>query len=178
MKFNGLFITDLKKSARKHNFVTKSTDKIKTSKSIEEMQLKSAFMSRNDKHFNETKYTMVEYIINEETQFVDLIKCHDYYEEVSNKYHKNYTINQNDLIKKKKRLKELEDLVETVNTIYIIEEIISNVYVQKTEIDSFYKNLMFKLEKKLYNKCKLENSKNMISIIFTMFKTNLSKAQY
>ena len=40
-------------------------------------------MSRNDKHFNETKYTMVEYIINEETQFVDLIKCHDYYEEVS-----------------------------------------------------------------------------------------------
>jgi hypothetical protein len=149
MKFNGLFITDLKKSERKSNFVTKSTEKIKTSKSIEEMQLKSAFVSRNDKHFNETKYTMVEYIINEETQFVDLIKCHDYYEEVSNKYHKNYNIYQNDLFKKKKKLKELEDLIETVNSFYIIEEVVSNVYVQKTEIESFYKGLMLNLEKKL-----------------------------
>lgn len=140
MKFNRLFITDLKRTDDCKNSL-KNNKQSRISKSIEENTLKSEFPSRNNKYFNDTKYSMIEYLINEETQFVDLFKCQEYYEQISHKYHSSYNVNQNDLIKKKNKIKELDNLIATVYNIYI---------KRKSFLISTFKNLKSTFTIKLY----------------------------
>lgn len=113
MKSRATLLTELN-DFRKPTNPRKSTMNTRTSRSIEELKLKSAFVIRNEKNFNETKKTMIEYLVNEETQFVDLFKCHDFYKEISYKHHNLFNSNQSDLKKKKLKLKQLEKNIEEV----------------------------------------------------------------
>ena len=93
MKSNVL-ITQLKENDKHTPEIRRNIPKhIRSSKSIEIKKRNSAFVIKNEKNFNETKKNMIEYLINEETQYIDLFKCRDFYKEISNK-HNNLT-NQN-----------------------------------------------------------------------------------
>lgn len=114
MKSNGFLITGLDVPSLRKSGPRKSTVQTRTSRSIEQTKLNSAFVIKNEKTFNETKKTMIEFLINDETQYVDLFKCHEFYEQMSYKNNNLLNINQNEIKKKRKRLAEIQKVIESV----------------------------------------------------------------
>ena len=106
LKENDKHIPEIRRNIPKH---------IRSSKSIEIKKRNSAFVIKNEKNFNETKKNMIEYLINEETQYIDLYKCRDFYKEISNKHNNLYNINENELMKKKAKINTIDNLIQSVS---------------------------------------------------------------
>ena len=81
-----------------------------SSKSVKNSK-NSAYLAKN-KGFYGAKKNMLEYIIREETQYADLEKCEDFYEQLFIKNYQDVNIYTAELNKKKKKLKEIDEIIE------------------------------------------------------------------
>ena len=58
---------------------------------------------------------MLEFLIKEETQYVNLFKCEEYYQNINNQHKNTISINSSELSKKNKFLQSLESEIQTVS---------------------------------------------------------------
>ena len=149
MKNNKFWLTDIKDN-KKPKDMMKSTINTRNSKSVDLQKKNSAFITKNEKNFFETKKTMIEYLINEETQYIDLFKCQDFYKQIAYKNYNNYNTNQSELKKKRQLINSMDNQIESVN-IHLKKEIISITKLRKEELENYYEKIILDLTKKMFN---------------------------
>lgn len=73
----------------------------------------SAYVTKNTGFFS-AKKNMVEYIINDQTQYADLNKCENFYKELFYKNYKEYNSGKSQLSQMHLRSNELDSMIEKV----------------------------------------------------------------
>jgi hypothetical protein len=113
---NGLFITEAK--LKKTNDLNIS-DNFIGDNNIENQNIKSAFLIKNTKEFEEITSKMLDYIVEDETDFADLMKIEEFLKTQTIEYCEEFNIQKNDLNKKVDYLKKITLEIEEVRNKFI-----------------------------------------------------------
>ena len=113
---NGLFITEAK--LKKTNDLNIS-DNFIGDNNIENQNIKSAFLIKNTKEFEEIRSKMLDYIVEDETDFADLMKIEEFLKTQTIEYCEEFNIQKNDLNKKVDYLKKITLEIEEVRNKFI-----------------------------------------------------------
>jgi hypothetical protein len=105
---NNLYLTqvNIKQSPRSKSMQTGSLNNKKNTS--------SAYITKNTGFFS-AKKNMLEYIINDQTQYADLNKCENFYKELFYKNYKEYNVGKSQLSQMQLSLNELDSMIEKVN---------------------------------------------------------------
>ena len=76
---------------------------------------KSAFLVKNEKEFVETTSKMLNYMVEEQTDFADLMKIEEFLKTQTIEYCEEFNLNKNDLNKKIDYLNKITLEIEEVN---------------------------------------------------------------
>lgn len=107
----------------------------------------SVYVTKN-KAFPAVKDKLVEYMISEETQFVDLKKCENYYRNLNFKLHSQTNQLCNNLTSKTAKLNQLESQIQQVKP-QLKKELGSNIPLERDEFDVYYKEIIRSLDHQL-----------------------------
>jgi len=109
---SGIYITEvnLKKT---NDFQT--PDELKRKNEIDINNGKSAFLVKNEKEFVETTSKMLNYMVEEQTDFADLMKIEEFLKTQTIEYCEEFNLNKNDLNKKIDYLNKITLEIEEVN---------------------------------------------------------------
>ena len=104
---NNLYVTQVnfRKTARSKSIV----DGVKKDKKNNS----SAYLVKN-KGFLKVKKSILEYMMSDQTQYADLDKCEEFYEKLFYTNYKDHNTYKSELSQKKKRLKEMDAMIEKV----------------------------------------------------------------
>jgi hypothetical protein len=107
-----LYITEVENFEQNDSPISK-----KANKNIKEVQHHSSYLIKNDKEFNKATGQVLDFLVNEETQFTDLSKIEDYFKSSAvNNYH-SFNSNRNDIRKKNQELEILQSVIDQVSLI-------------------------------------------------------------
>ncbi len=74
----------------------------------------SCFLTKNHEKFEKTTSMMLDYLVNEETHYTDMIKIEDYFKNKTIEDYKIYNFKQDEINKKREMLQKLEDQINEV----------------------------------------------------------------
>jgi hypothetical protein len=74
----------------------------------------SCFLTKNHEKFEKTTSMMLDYLVNEETHYTDMIKIEDYFKNKTIEDYKIYNAKQDEIIKKRQMLENLEGQINEV----------------------------------------------------------------
>ena len=105
------YLTEYKfpKSKSQHKLDIKSSNKF-----LPTLKTNKSFFPIN-RALDTQKETMLEFLIKEETQYVNLFKCEEYYQNINNQHKNTISKNSSELSKKNKFLQSLESEIQTVS---------------------------------------------------------------
>jgi hypothetical protein len=113
----------------KNNILSNSTNlyltevEIKTqtrdspNKKIEKQQI-SSYLIKNQDKFEKTTSNFLDFLVNEETHYTDLMKIEDYFKEKAIEYYQSFNSQVDEIHKKRKLLMDLDKQIEQVTEIY------------------------------------------------------------
>lgn len=110
-------------SDQKANKDMKSIKSVEINNMSEKKKKLSSYLIKNRNTFEKTTSQVLNFMVNEETQFADLTKIEDYYRQKALKYNTTYNNNDLEIEKKKKQLEDLEMQIEQVNLFIYIQNI-------------------------------------------------------
>jgi hypothetical protein len=109
---NGLFITEA--NLKKTNDINLSENFKENNNKTENPPKKSAFLIKNTKEFEETTSKMLDYMVEDQTDFADLMKIEEFLKSQTIEYCEEYNINKNELNNKVDYLKKITLEIEEV----------------------------------------------------------------
>ena len=93
----------------------KPSEEIKIEQDIDPNKKKSAFLVKNTKEFGEKTSEMLNYMVEDQTDFADLMKIEDFLKNQTIEYCEEFNVQKYDLINKSDYLKKISSEIEEVN---------------------------------------------------------------
>lgn len=112
----GFWLTDIN-SVKKPNELIQSNEE----KKDEDFNqgAKSAFLIKNTKEFEETTSNLLNYMVEEQTDFADLMKIEQYLKSQTIEYCEEFNLNKHDLTSKNDYLKKISLEIEEVKNLIL-----------------------------------------------------------
>ncbi len=109
-----LYITGVDIQGESNKEVSKMTKTFKNSDKKHKKEI-SSFVSKNQENFEKTTSKMLDYLVNEETNYTDMIKIEEYLKSKNLNHYKKYNIHAEAIRKKKDLVKTLELQISEVS---------------------------------------------------------------
>ena len=112
---SGFLITEV--NHKKKETDIKATEELKIDNEIDPNNKKSAFLVKNTKEFGETTSKMLDYMVEDQTDFADLMKIEEFLKNQTIEYCEEVNINKHDLVNKSDYLSKISLEIEEVKKI-------------------------------------------------------------